>query len=218
MIERGLINIFPIFKEVNLTGRSMAISMNKNLLKDIYNYPGLNPSDLDHIRNAHKKTHYRKGEFLLKEGQTAHQYLILETGLIRSFVHDFNGNDITTNFFSENDIVIEVSSLFQRIPTQENIQALTDCLCWKMDFAAFQQLYHSIVNFNEWGRAWMANSLFECKQRSVSMITDSATQRYFRLLKKKPSVIQNAPLKHIASYLGITDSSLSRIRKETAKL
>ncbi len=192
--------------------------MNKNLLKNIYNHPGLDNSALDNILDAHKKAIYSKGDFLLEEGGIAHDYLILEKGLIRSFVHDFNSNDITTNFFSENEIVIEVSSLFQRIPTQENIQALTDCICWKMNFVAFQELYHAIPTFNEWGRSWMAQSLFECKQRSVSMITDSATQRYCRLLKEKPTVIQNAPLKYIASYLGITDSSLSRIRKETAKL
>ncbi len=192
--------------------------MNKTLLKNIYNHPGLNNSDLDQILDAHKKVIYGKGDFLLVEGQIANEYLILEKGLIRSFVHDFNGNDITINFSTENEVVIEVSSLFQRIPTQENMQVLTDCICWKIDFDTFQQLYHSIANFNEWGRAWMAQSLFECKQRSVSIIADSATERYRRLLKEKPAVIQNAPLKFIASYLGITDTSLSRIRKETAKL
>jgi len=178
----------------------------------------LKTAELDSIRDAHTKIIYDKGDFLLKEGQIAQEYLILEKGLIRSFVHDFNGNDITVDFFSESEIIIEVSSLFQRIPTQENIQALTDCVCWKMDFDTFEQLYHSIASFNEWGRAWMAQSLFECKQRSVSMITDSATQRYRHLLKEKPAIIQNAPLKYIASYLGIIDSSLSRIRKETAEL
>ncbi|WP_373517471.1 Crp/Fnr family transcriptional regulator [Pricia sp.] len=192
--------------------------MNRTLLKNIYGHPELSLSDLNNICDAHKKTMYKKGDFLLKEGQIANEYLILEKGLIRAFVHDFNGNDITTNFFSENEIVIEVSSLFQRMPTQENVKALTDCVCWNMDFEVFQELYHAIPIFNEWGRAWMAQSLFECKQRSVSMITDSATQRYLQLLKEKLEVIQYAHLKQIASYLGITDSSLSRIRKETAKL
>ena len=64
----------------------------------------------------------------------------------------------------------------------------------------------------------MAQSLFESKQRSISMMTDSATKRYQKLLKEKPAVLQSTPLKYIASYLGITDSSLSQIRKETAKL
>jgi len=192
--------------------------MDENLLNRIYNHPGLSPLDLGHICAAHNKVLYTKGEYLLEEGQIANDYLILEKGLIRSFVHDFNGNDITINFSIENEVVIEVSSLFQRIPTQENMQALTDCTCWKIDFDTFQKLYHSITNFNEWGRAWMARSLFASKQRAVSIITESASERYHKLMEEKPTVLQSAPLKYIASYLGITDSSLSRIRKETAKL
>lgn len=86
--------------------------------------------------------------------------------------------------------------------------------CWQIDFESFQNLFHSIKNFSEWGRAWMAHKLFEFKQRSVEMITDSATDRYLKLIQDKPSVIQYAPLKNIATYLGITDSSLSRIRRE----
>ena len=188
------------------------------MFNKVYHHPLLTKEDLKTIRVAHTKVSFKKGAFLLREGQITNEYLIVESGLIRSFVRDYNGNDITTNFFSTNEIVIEVSSLFQRIPTHENIQALADCVCWKINFDDFQNLFHSIEGFSEWGRAWMAQSLFEFKQRSVTMITDSATERYRKLIEEKPLVLQNAPLKYIASYLGITDSSLSRIRKETAKL
>jgi CRP/FNR family transcriptional regulator, anaerobic regulatory protein len=78
----------------------------------------------------------------------------------------------------------------------------------------FQQLFHSIPNFAEWGRAWMSNELFQFKLRSVSIITDSATDRYKALVQNQSQIILQAPLKCIATYLGITDSSLSRIRKE----
>lgn len=185
-------------------------------LQYVYQHSLLAEDDLKKIFDAHGKVSFGKGELLLEEGQIADYYLILESGLMRSFVHSFDGKDITINFFATNEIVIEVSSLFQRIPTQENIQALTDCVCWKIDFDAFQQLFHSIGGFSEWGRTWMSKSLFEMKKRSVSMITDSATERYHRLIAEKPLVLQKAPLKYIASYLGITDSSLSRIRKDAA--
>jgi len=189
-----------------------------NTLKQVYQHPLLQSEDLEAIFGAHKKVMFNKGDFLLREGHIANEYLILDQGLIRAFVHNFDGNDITTNFFSEGEIVIEVSSLFQRIPSNENIQALTDCVCWKIEFQVFQELFHSIEGFREWGRAWMAQSLFEFKSRSVSMITDSATDRYLNLLQHKPDVLKYAPLKQIASYLGITDTSLSRIRKETAQI
>ncbi|MDO5524244.1 MAG: cyclic nucleotide-binding protein, partial [Bacteroidia bacterium] len=60
----------------------------------------------------------------------------------------------------------------------------------------------------------MAGELFRFKQRSIEMIAESATERYLKLIKEKPQVIRQAPLKYIATYLGVTDTSLSRIRKE----
>lgn len=177
-------------------------------------FPFFFEEELAEICQAHEKVVFQKGDLILEEGKTANEYYILEKGLARSFVNDFNGNDVTTHFFVENEIIIEVSSLFQRIPTQENIVCITDCECQKIDFATFQDLYHKMQNLSEWGRAWMSNELFAYKQRSVEMFTLSATKRYLNLLEQKPQVVQFAPLKQIASYLGVTDTSLSRIRKE----
>lgn len=188
--------------------------MKYDALKISYDFPFFLDEELEELFAAHEKIYFQKGDFILKENKMANEYYILEQGLVRSFVNDFNGNDVTTHFFVENEIVIEVSSIFQRIPTSENMVCLTDCVCWKLDFEVFQELFHKIPNLREWGRAWMSQQLFSYKQRSVEMFTLSATNRYLKLLEEKPQVIQNAPLKQIASYLGVTDTSLSRIRKE----
>lgn len=188
--------------------------MTSEALQISYEFPFFLDEELAEIFQAHERVTFHKGEYILREGKTANEYFILEKGLARSFVNDFNGNEVTTNFFSENEIIIEVSSLFQRIPTQENMVCITDCECWKLSFEAFQDLFHRIPNLREWGRAWMSQQLFLYKQRSVEMFTLSATKRYLNLLEQKPEVIRYAPLKQIASYLGVTDTSLSRIRKE----
>ncbi|MBW7674827.1 Crp/Fnr family transcriptional regulator [Chryseobacterium chendengshani] len=188
--------------------------MTKKAFEVYYDFPFFLPEELDEIIQAHEKVIFQKGDYILEEGKTANEYYILDKGLARSFVNDFNGNEVTTHFFTENDIIIDVSSLFQRIPTQENIICIADCECWKMNFDIFQELFHKIPNLREWGRAWMSQQLFLYKQRSVEMFTLSATKRYLHLLEQKPQVIQFAPLKQIASYLGVTDTSLSRIRKE----
>lgn len=192
--------------------------MKLHALHTAYQHELLTEKDLKSVFDAHKPITFTKGAPILEIGSISDGYLVLESGLMRSYVMDYSGKDITTNFFTRNDIVIEVASLFQRIPSQENIEALSDCVCWKIDFQVFQELFHSIEGFREWGRAWMANSLFEFKQRSVTMITNSATDRYKKLMDSKPEVFQNSPLKYIASYLGVTDTSLSRIRKETVKV
>ncbi len=174
----------------------------------------IRPEELDRLIDAHECVTYKKGDFVLKQGETANSYLIIQKGLMRSFVYDTEGNDITTDFFCESDLAIEVLSLFNRIPTPENIQALTDCECWKLNFTVFQELFHSIAGFTEWGRLWMTSSLFYFKQRSLEMVTTSAKERYLQLIKEKPQVVLQAPLRNIASYLGITETSFSRIRKE----
>lgn len=185
-------------------------------IKNVYHHPLITNTELEIIANTHKQICFKKGDFILRENQIAKDYYIVESGLFRSYLIDFNGNEITIDFFGSNQILIEVSSLFRGIPTKENIQALTDGLAWKMEYDEFQQLYHRIKGFNEWGRAWMSQQLFNLKERSVDMLTKSAMERYIHLIENKPEIIKYAPLKHIASYLGITDTSLSRIRKEVA--
>ncbi|AZA89922.1 fumarate/nitrate reduction transcriptional regulator [Chryseobacterium nakagawai] len=188
--------------------------MTHQSLEICYDFPFFLQEELDEIFQAHEKKFFQKGDFILEEGKMANEYYILDSGLARSFVNDFNGNEVTTHFFVENEVIIEVLSMFQRIPTQENIVCITDCECWKMGYDTFEELFHKIPNLREWGRAWMSKELFDYKQRSVEMFTLSATKRYLNLMEQKPKVVQFAPLKQIASYLGITDTSLSRIRKE----
>jgi len=188
-----------------------------DILKQIYQHPALSEEDLDLIFNKHEKLHFKKGDFFVKENEVSNEYFILESGVARSFVYDTDNNDITINFFTEFDIIIEASSIFQRIPSIENIQAETDCVVWKIDYEDFQELFLTIPALAEWGRAWMSYQLFYLKNRSVEMITKSATERYLNLIQEKPNVLKFAPLKNLASYLGITDTSLSRIRKEITK-
>ena len=188
--------------------------MKKELLSQVYRHPLISHDELMRIIGAHHKVSFKKGDYILKQGTISSNYMIMESGLMRSFAYDYKGNDITTDFFCNHEIIIDVLSLFKRIPTSENIQALTDCECWQIDFEIFQELFHSISGFSEWGRLWMTNSLFHFKQRSLEIVTISAKERYLQLIKEKPEVVLQAPLKNIATYLGITDSSFSRIRKE----
>lgn len=186
-------------------------------LHNVYQHPLLTDKDLAVINALHKRVVFNKGDFYLRKGENPHSYLILEKGLMRSFVFDYDGNEITTHFFTEQEVVIEVLSLFKHASSEESIQALTECVCWEIDFEAFQKLFHTIPGLSEWGRAWFSEELSRFKQRSVQMITQRASERYMKLLKEKPQIIRQAPLKQIATYLGITDTSLSRIRKELSR-
>lgn len=155
-----------------------------------------------------------KSDLFLREGKVSNNYLFLEEGIMRAFTHDTNGEEITTAFFSSGDFVIEVASFFQRIPTAENIQAITDCKGWIITFEQIQMLFHSMPEFREFGRAALVKNFVSFKSRSLSLINETAEKRYYDFVKARPELIKNVPLKYIASYLGVTDSSLSRIRRQ----
>jgi len=161
---------------------------------------------------------FTPGKQLLTAGKTAKEFYLIESGLFRSYLYDYQGNEITTEFYCTNDLLIESFSLFQRIPSQENFQAVTHGIAWKIEYETFRQLLQNIEGFREWGRAWATQQLFVLKQHSIKALTVSATERYLNLIRERPEVILHSPLKYIASYLGITDTSLSRIRKEIAAI
>lgn len=187
-----------------------------HFLSKIFQPNSFSPEEFETISSSFKQVAFSKNDYLLQEGKTENQYWFVESGFIRSYVIDTEGNDITTNFYAAGEIVIDWTSFFLRNPTRENIQALTDCICWQLDFDTFQQLFHSIQNFREQGRTNLVSSYFALKKHSISIIADQAKERYIRLIHEKPHIVQNISLKHIATYLGITDTSLSRIRKEIA--
>ncbi len=187
-----------------------------HILKCAYQHPDFTAVDLEEIIRAHSRMTVDKGTMLLAKGQVSHDYYIVESGLVRSYLFDYEERDITTGFSGVGDVVIEVASFFQRVPTEDYIQCLTDCVLWKISFDQFQELFHRIPALREWGRSWMAYELYRSKIRATEMITLPAFRRYQQLLESHPEVLQSAPLKYIASFLGITDTSLSRIRKDFA--
>lgn len=155
-----------------------------------------------------------KGDLFLKEGQVSNEYLVMQKGFMRSYSFDPDGNEITTAFHNNTYPVFEVASFFNRAPSRENIQALTDCCGWAISYEQLNMLFHSIPEFRDFGRAILVKGFASLKTRMLSMITETAEERYASLLQHNPDIFQYAPLKQIASYLGITDTSLSRIRKE----
>ena len=164
-----------------------------------------------------RRRNFIKNELLLQEGKISDEYLFLENGFIRTFAHDTEGNDITTNFCAPFQIVFEVFSFFNRSPSRENIQALTDGFGWFITYAELNSLFHAFHEFRDFGRHILVRGFSALKNRTLSMITETAEDRYANLLKSNPEIFRYAPLKHIATYLGITDTSLSRIRKEYSK-
>jgi CRP-like cAMP-binding protein len=157
-----------------------------------------------------------RGTMLLKEKQIADRYFFLLDGFARSYTYDSDGNDITTGFYSAGQVMCDLDSFFKRTPSRENYLVLSDIRAYAIDFDRVQVAFHSVPYFREWGRAMLVNAYAALKDRMLSALRVPADQRYLHLLRSNPAIFQHAALKDVASYLGITDTSLSRIRKELA--
>lgn len=188
-----------------------------HFLNVIFPEQNFEKQDYEKILGQYQRLEFAKNDYLIPEGSQADYYYFLETGFARSYVLDLEGNDITTKFFGPADIVIDWHSYFLKTKCRENTQVITPCVAWKITFENFMKLF-SIEAFREVGRTRLVSHYFELKTHSVSIIADTAKDRYLNLLNSKPDLIQNVPLKQIATYLGITDTSLSRIRKEITEL
>ena len=159
---------------------------------------------------------FSKNEFFLKEGKVC-DVLYLAEGLMRSYTFDPKGNEVTTNLFVKGRQVFDHASFFLQTASEENIQAITDCLGYSITFKKMNMLFHSIPEYREYGRGMLVKELVSYKKRTLGMINKTAEQRYEDLIKDHKEIFQFVQLKHIASYLGVTNSSLSRIRREFSK-
>ena len=186
-----------------------------HFLHSIFKPERFTEEELSLILAQFEEVHFKKNEYLIEIGKTSSYYFFLEEGFLRSYTIDTDGNDITSKFFVPGDIVIDWHSYFLKQASKEPVQALSAGKCWKIRFTNFMKLFH-IEAFREVGRTRLVQNYFELKNHSISVIADHAKDRYLNLLKEKPQLANNVPLKHLATYLGITDTSLSRIRNEVA--
>lgn len=155
---------------------------------------------------------YPRKHLLLKTGQIENYLSFVEKGIIRYYIPG-DQNDLTFDFSFEKDFVSAYSSFLTRTPAKFCIETLTATTLWSLSYDNLQQIYNETSVCNKIGRH-AAESLFQRKsERELSLLNDTAEQRYLNLFSEQSNLIQKIPLKYIASYIGITPQALSRIRK-----
>ena len=154
---------------------------------------------------------FKKNEFLLRQDQTCKKSYHIENGVARKF-YISDGKEMTTELFFANDIAISFNSYAQQIPSAEFIQALSDITAKSMDYQAFNLLKKSNYKIAELDLMLTEHYAIWLEERLFQFHTMTATQRYERILANDNHIIQNIPLTIIASYLGISLETLSRIR------
>lgn len=158
-----------------------------------------------------------KKDTILAEAGNVHKYHnFIVSGFMRNFYHDQEGEEITTDINSGPRFFTSFNHFIHRTPSNENLHCITDCEILRISRDDMENSAKISVTQNEYGMLILQQQLELRKQRIIELTTLSAEQRYLKLLNEKASIIQNVPLKYIASYLGINPGSLSRIRKELA--
>jgi len=159
-----------------------------------------------------------KGSLLIQEGKTSKRSYFLESGIIRCYIIDINGDEVTTRFYSAPDFLNDYLSFFEQKPSEENYELITDCVLYGISYDNVQHCFHTILEFREWGRMLLTLNYAYVNKRMIALHKETAQERYLHLKNKNPEIIEQVPLHIIASYLGITKYSLSRIRKEIQEL
>jgi CRP/FNR family transcriptional regulator, anaerobic regulatory protein len=162
------------------------------------------------VKSAIKKE-LPKGNLILEQGKTCSHLYFLESGFARSFYIQ-NGKDVTSWFAFENDIFASVYSFTSQKPSFENIEILEDSVLYCVSYDKLQQLYLKYPEFNLIGRLLLERYYIELEERTFSFQMQSAKERYQEILNNQPELLKRASLGHIASYLGISQETLSRIR------
>jgi CRP-like cAMP-binding protein len=149
---------------------------------------------------------------LLEVGAIEKHLSFIKIGIVRFFIPKFE-NDLTFGFCFENEFVSAYDSFLTQSPSIYQIETLTPTSIWSLSYEDLQEIYAHTSIGNTVGRL-AAENLYRVKaQRELSLLNDTAEQRYLNLFEQRPELLKYIALKYLASYIGITPQALSRIRK-----
>jgi CRP-like cAMP-binding protein len=149
---------------------------------------------------------------LLELGNVEQHLSFIEVGIVRFFIPKLE-NDLTFGFCFENEFVSAYDSFLTQTPSIYQIETLTPTSIWSLSYEDLQEIYAQTSIGNTVGRL-AAENLYRIKaQRELSLLNDTAEQRYLNLFNQRPELLKFIALKYLASYIGITPQALSRIRK-----
>jgi CRP-like cAMP-binding protein len=185
--------------------------MNKQLEKINNFIEKLDKETLSALNELSIEKKFKKGDFLLRQDEICKRSYWIEKGMARKYYLN-DGKEITTELYFENDVAVSFDSYCLQQPSKEYIQAIADTTVLQTDFEAYQKAKVQFPKLaildllmTEYYAMWLEERLFQFH-------TMDAKSRYIKLMDEHPHVVQQIPLTYIASYLGISLETLSRIR------
>jgi CRP-like cAMP-binding protein len=183
------------------------------LINYLLHFGQLNQQQINLIKSTIKIVELKKDDYFSEAGKIAKQVAFVYEGILRVCYYSNKGEEITRYFIDENNFAVDLNSFSTQIPSSEYIQAITDCKLIIFSSEAIKELSLTITTWDSIINKITAKSLMEKVNRISPMLAEDATARYLNFLDKFPHLANRIPLSFLASYLGITQSSLSRIRR-----
>lgn len=161
-----------------------------------------------------KKREIEKKTTFLSIGQIENNISFIEKGKVRLFIpKEDEEKEITFGFSFQGEFVSAYDSFLTQTPSRFELETLADTTLWSISYNDLQEVYKTTKIGNTIGR-FISERLFLIKsKREQSLLNETSEQRYLNLFKDRPNLLQQIPLKYIASYIGVTPQALSRIRK-----
>ncbi|HUH17827.1 Crp/Fnr family transcriptional regulator [Albibacterium sp.] len=175
---------------------------------------GLNDEELDRIRAVTVNKKLRKRQYLLQEGDVCHYNCFVVKGCLRNYRVSEDGNEHILRFGVENWWVSDPESYNNGTPSKNNIDALEDSELLLIEKQDFNNLLNNIPDFKDFIYILKAKSFDASQNRIMSNISDTAEEKYSNFIKAYPDIFNRVPLHMIASYLGLSRETLSRIRNQ----
>ncbi|MDR6570043.1 MULTISPECIES: Crp/Fnr family transcriptional regulator [Chitinophaga] len=166
------------------------------------------------ISNKLQFAEFKRKQIVLKQEDVCDHLFFVSKGLLRAY-YDKDGEDVTSWFMMDNDFIVSVLSFFERSKSHEAIEALEDCELAYIHYDDLMYLYAHSLEFNIIGRKLTEYYYCRSEERLLAMRKQKASDRYDFLLQKHPELIKRVPSAYIASYLGISRETLSRIRSSS---
>ena len=176
-------------------------------------FGSLNQRQLDLIASKATPLALRKDDYFLEAGQVSRRVGFLLEGVLRICYYDNQGTEITRNFIDELHLTTNLRGLEDGLASPEYVQALTDCRLLVFAKHDWDELAHTMVGWSDMVHKMTAKHLHEKLARISPMVNQDATTRYREFLTNYPQLANRIPLAYLASFLGMTQSSLSRIRR-----
>ncbi|OLY93169.1 cAMP-binding domain of CRP or a regulatory subunit of cAMP-dependent protein kinases [Cnuella takakiae] len=185
----------------------------KAFIDYILKFGNLNHHQIDLISSKATELSLSKDAYFSEAGKIARQVGFIVAGVLRVCYYNNKGEEITKYFIEENNLVVDLESFDNQIPSSSYVQAVTDCTVLTFSRHDWQDLLNTIVGWDAIVHKIISKALLQKVDRRSPLVSEDATTRYLSFLEKFPTIANRVPLSYLASYLGITQSSLSRIRK-----